>query len=39
LVRRDGTFMDILPNLGVLLAFAAVLMALGTWRLRRVLTR
>jgi len=39
LVRRGGTFIDILPNLGVLLGFAAVLMALGTWRLRRVLTR
>ncbi|MCB2222854.1 MAG: ABC transporter permease [Actinobacteria bacterium] len=39
MVRRDGGLVDILPNLGVLLAFAAVLMLLGTWRLRRVLTR
>jgi ABC-2 type transport system permease protein len=38
LVRRDGTFVDILPNLAVLMGFAAVLMMLGTWRLRRVLT-
>jgi ABC-2 type transport system permease protein len=39
LVRRDGTFADILPNLAVLAGFAVVLMALGGWRLRRVLTR
>ncbi|MCJ7726750.1 MAG: ABC transporter permease, partial [Acidimicrobiia bacterium] len=39
LVRRDGTFLDILPNLGVLGIFAAVFMVIGTWRLRRVLTR
>ncbi|MBU1864770.1 MAG: ABC transporter permease, partial [Actinobacteria bacterium] len=39
MVRRDGTFVDILPNLGVLAGFAAVLMLLGTWRLHRVLTR
>ncbi len=39
LVRRDGTFVDILPNLGVLLGFAALLMTLGTWRLHRALTR
>jgi ABC-2 type transport system permease protein len=39
LVRRDGGLVDILPNLGVLLAFAAALMMLGTWRLHRVLTR
>lgn len=38
LVRRDGAFVDILPNLGVLAAFAAGFMVLGTWRLRRVLT-
>jgi ABC-2 type transport system permease protein len=39
LVRRDGTIVDILPELGVLLAFAVVLITLATWRLRVVLTR
>jgi len=39
MVRRDGSFVDVLPNVAVLLAFAAGLMLLGTWRLRRVLTR
>ncbi len=39
LVRRDGGFLDILPQLGVLAAFAAVFMVLATWRLHRVLTR
>jgi ABC-2 type transport system permease protein len=39
LVRRDGTVADILPQLGVLAAFAVVLLALATWRLQRVLTR
>jgi ABC-2 type transport system permease protein len=39
LVRRDGTIMDILPQLGVLAAFAAGFLVLATWRLRRVLTR
>jgi ABC-2 type transport system permease protein len=39
LVRRDGSLIDILPQLGVLLAFAAVLLLLATWRLHRVLTR
>jgi hypothetical protein len=32
-------FLDVLPHLGVLAAFAAVLLALGTWRLRAALTR
>jgi ABC-2 type transport system permease protein len=39
LVRRDGTFVEILPNLGILLGFAALLMTLGTWRLHRAITR
>jgi ABC-2 type transport system permease protein len=39
LVRRDGTIVDILPQLGVLLVFAAVFLVLATWRLQRVLTR
>jgi ABC-2 type transport system permease protein len=39
LVRREGTVADILPQLGVLAAFAVVLLSLATWRLQRVLTR
>jgi ABC-2 type transport system permease protein len=39
LVRRDGTLVDILPQLGMLLVFAAVFLSLATWRLHRVLTR
>lgn len=38
LVRRDGTIVDILPQLGVLAGFAAALLLLATWRLHRVLT-
>lgn len=38
LVRRDGGLLDILPQLGVLAAFAACFLALATWRLHRVLT-
>jgi ABC-2 type transport system permease protein len=38
LVRRNGGFLGILPQLGVLAAFAAGFMLLATWRLRRVLT-
>ncbi len=38
LVRRDGGLLDILPQLGVLAAFAAFFLILATWRLRRVLT-
>ncbi|GAA2723872.1 linearmycin resistance permease LnrM [Actinocorallia aurantiaca] len=37
LVLEDGGVGDILPNLGVLLAYAAVLFALGAWLLRRSL--
>ncbi|MGH8913001.1 MAG: ABC transporter permease [Acidimicrobiia bacterium] len=39
LVRRDGTVADILPELGVLFAYAAVLLLIAAWRLRVVLTR
>ena len=39
LVRRDGTIVDILPNLGVLAGFAAVLLTIASWRLQKVLTR
>ena len=39
LVRRNGTVVDILPELGVLTAYAVVLLALAAWRLRVALTR
>jgi ABC-2 type transport system permease protein len=39
LVRRDGSLIDIVPQLGVLAGFAAVLLLMATWRLQRVLTR
>lgn len=39
LVRRDGTVVDILPELGVLAGYAVVLLLLASWRLRVVLTR
>ena len=39
LVRRDGSLIDILPQLGVLAAFAAGLLALAAWRFRVALTR
>jgi ABC-2 type transport system permease protein len=39
LVGDTGGFVEILPDLAVLAAMAAVLLALATWRLRRVLTR
>ena len=39
LVRRDGGLDDVAAHIGVLLALAAGLGALGTWRLRWVLTR
>lgn len=38
LVRHDGGLVDILPEVGVLIAYAAVLFAIATWRLRRALT-
>ncbi|HEY7484126.1 MAG TPA: ABC transporter permease [Streptosporangiaceae bacterium] len=38
LVRQGGGIVDILPDLGVLIGYAAVLFVLGTWRLRRALT-
>lgn len=37
--RHDGTLVDILPQLGVLAAFAAVLLGLGAWFLRGSLDR
>jgi len=39
LVRRDGTVVDILPELGILVAYATVLLVLAAWRLRVALTR
>jgi ABC-2 type transport system permease protein len=39
LVRNGGTIVDVLPQFGILSCYAAVLFALGVWRLRRVLTR
>ena len=39
LVRRGGTVIDILPELGVLVVYASVLLALATWRLRVAITR
>jgi ABC-2 type transport system permease protein len=39
LVRRDGTTMDILPELGVLTLYAIVLLGLASWRLRVAITR
>ena len=37
--RHDGTLGDILPQLGVLAAMAAALLAVGAWLLRRSLNR
>lgn len=37
--RRGGTLVDILPQLGVLAAMAAVALLLGAWLLRRSLAR
>jgi ABC-2 type transport system permease protein len=39
LVRYHGTLASILPQLGVLLGAAAVLLALASWRLRRSISR
>ena len=39
LVRRGGNTMDILPELGILVLYAVVLLALAAWRLRVVITR
>lgn len=39
LVRRGGNTMDILPELGVLVLYAVVLLVLAAWRLRVVITR
>jgi ABC-2 type transport system permease protein len=38
LVRRDGTVVDILPELGMLALFAVGLIGIASWRLRRSIT-
>lgn len=38
LIRRGAQLADVLPQIGVLLAAAAVLFTLATWRLRRSIT-
>ena len=37
-IREGGTIMDVAPEVGVLLGYAAVLLAVASWRLRKVLT-
>lgn len=39
LVRRGGNTLDILPELGILAAYAVVLFSLAAWRLRVAITR
>jgi ABC-2 type transport system permease protein len=39
LQRRDGTLIDILPQLGVIAVFAAVLLGLASWRMGVTLGR
>lgn len=39
LIRHDGTLVDILPQLGVMAAMAAALLAFASWRMRVVLSR
>ena len=39
LLRGDGTIATILPQLGMLTAYAAAFFALGAWRLHAALTR
>lgn len=39
LVRRDGTIVDILPELAVLFTAGVALLVVASWRLRRVITR
>jgi ABC-2 type transport system permease protein len=38
LVRHEATVVDILPQLGVLLGAATVILSLAAWRLRRSIT-
>ena len=38
-VRHGAGVAEVLTEVGVLLAFAVVLLGVGSWRLRRVITR
>lgn len=38
LVRRDGTIVDVLPQLGALACFAVAFLMLASWRMRHALT-
>jgi len=38
LVRHDGSLADVLPYVGILLGYAALLLGLAAWRLRRSIT-
>ncbi len=38
-LRHDASVSDILPQLGALAAFAFVLMAIASWRMRKVINR
>jgi ABC-2 type transport system permease protein len=38
LVRRQGTLVDVLPYVAILLGYAAVLFVLASWRLRVAIT-
>jgi ABC-2 type transport system permease protein len=38
LVRRNGTLVDVLPYLAILLGYATVLFVLAAWRLRLAIT-
>lgn len=38
LVRREGNTLDVLPELGVLAAYAALVLSLAAWRLRVAIT-
>jgi ABC-2 type transport system permease protein len=39
LIRHDGSIVDILPQLGILIAMAAGLLLIASWRLRSAITR
>lgn len=39
MARNGATFVDVLPQIGVLAAYAALLIGIATWRLRIALTR
>ncbi|XKK41901.1 hypothetical protein HFP72_17585 [Nocardiopsis sp. ARC36] len=38
LIRNQATLTDVLPHIGVLLGYAAVLLTLGVWRFRGAVT-